>query len=485
MDSTHPSSPDFAVPTPEELGAFRDIIRRHTGLQFEAWRSRTIGNALCQRMTANGLNDVAAYLAILGDDRRRAEEFVALFDHITVNETFFFRYPAQFEHLRAVVMPALFKRQQAGGQPIRVWSAGCSTGEEPYSIGITALDLIGHAAAAHVQVFATDVSAAALDAARRGDYSARSLRLLSAAHRALYFRPSEGGRLRVVDAVRRMVQFSRSNFMDDLKRSKGLWDVIFCRNVLIYQAPEVVAQAYEGLWRSLRDDGVLFLGHSEAVDRNLFLAADAGALFVHRKRWGTAAPQAAATLSERYAAAAHAVPPAPVAAPHAAPDADRLFQEAWRLFAAEDFSRARECLDRLLEGNPVHLRGTLLRALVLLNQGHLDASVEECENALQVDPLAHEAYLLLGLNFARAGSGDIGVVHLRKAAYLAPDSCVVHFHLAEACRALGLREDALRAYRHAKATLEKAADAEIAAYVGGFGRPALAALLNDRLAAST
>ena len=478
-----------ARPLTSDVDAFRTLVQRLTGLHFDEWRRSTLETSLIARMWANNIADPGGYMDLLSDPARRGAELGDLLDLLTVNETCFFRYPFQFDFLREQALPALIEKRNKEGRAVCIWSAGCSTGEEPYSIAMATLDVLGSSWTDSVEIHANDVSTAALNAARRGEYSEKSLRLLDGAYRSKYFRQVADGRFAVCETVKRMVKFNQFSLVDAARQAMGWWDIIFCRNVLIYFAQGLATQILGGIAKCLADDGHLFVGHSELIDRTLFVPRDLEGAFVYRKvPAGTAAlaPRPVRATGNAPARPTRPRPPVKTTAPTAPPrgNPDKLFAEALERFDLEAYAQAQSQLDRLLRLFPRHVPGTLLRSNVYLNLGQHERSVEECEVVLQVDPLAFEAYLLLGMNFHRLAKPEAAIAELRKAAYIAPDSCAVQFHLAEAYRGSQMWSEARRAYQNALTTLAAADERDVRTYAGGFGKPTLKTYCEQMIASS-
>lgn len=183
---------------------------------------------------------------------------------MVTGETSFFRNASAFDRLRSTVFPALLKAR-AGERRLRIWSAGCSTGQEPYSIALTLLDNFSEARTWDVRILATDVSAPLLRLAEAGEYSAQDVsRGLDPHWLRTYFHQERHGRWRIGPDARRLVRFERHNLLDP-PRDHGAFDVILVRNVLIYFADGPRARVFAGLRTAIRDDGYLFLGESETI----------------------------------------------------------------------------------------------------------------------------------------------------------------------------------------------------------------------------
>lgn len=467
-------------PTASQINEFRSLIRQLTGLHFDDWRLDTLQRALLARMSAKAIGRVESYLALFEDSRQRVDELSALLDQITVSESYFFRYPVQFDFLRETALPSLLAQATKGRRLVRIWCAGCSSGEEPYSIALTALEMFGPDASRLVQILATDVSSAAITAARRAEYAVKSLRLLDDRLRDRYFRQVSGNRFALCDAIRHMVLFSKSNLLDDARQGLASWDLIFCRNVLIYFTPELGNEILERLCTCLSDGGYLFVGHSEIVKQKGLVPCRPEGAFVHQKASGQSSPAGSETTRGRRG-------PLPLDAPIASEirpvdDAEAILNSARDAFQREDYVRAADQLDRLLQSFPRHLPGTLLRANLHLNLGQHDRSVRECEVALQLDSFSAEAYMLLGMNLQRLSKPELAVAQLRKAAYLSPESCVVQFQLGEAYRGSKMIDHACRAYENALSLLPAASEREVREYSGGFGKTALKTFCEQMIA---
>jgi chemotaxis protein methyltransferase CheR len=215
-------------------------------------------------MERSGAASPAAYLAGVASD---AVEMEALINAFTINETYFYREEAQIAALATHMLPALVA-DRVPGSLVRIWSMPCSTGEEPYSIAIWLLENWAMVDAWHVDIVGSDIDTAALDRARRGVYGARALQRLPAAVRDRYFLPERDDEREIIDDLKESVQFRPANLIDPLAmRGQGRFDVIFCRNLLIYFDDDARRTAADQLFDSLNPGGYLCLGHTESMSR--------------------------------------------------------------------------------------------------------------------------------------------------------------------------------------------------------------------------
>jgi two-component system CheB/CheR fusion protein len=246
-----------------DSGARRDLLQRiheRSGIDFGSYKPATILRRLRGRMSATGHSTVAAYAAYVESD---AEEYARLVNSLLIKVTEFFRDPQFFEYLGDIVLPELIADAQAGGRELRIWSAGCSTGEEAYSLAISVAEILGEDAAwPDVRIFATDIDQEAIAFARRGVYSLASLESLPQSLRDRYFVQTEGG-YEVAKRLRAIMVFGEHDLGE--RHPFPRIDLVLCRNVLIYFARPMQQIALETFAFSLRPGGWLALGPSETV----------------------------------------------------------------------------------------------------------------------------------------------------------------------------------------------------------------------------
>jgi chemotaxis protein methyltransferase CheR len=265
------SDPRISLAADPAYAALKARIIARTGHHYYADKDDLLSDRLRRRFRALGVADAAAYAALL---ERAAEEWTALEAEITIGETFFFRYAEQFAALRATILPDRIAAR-AGERTLRIWSAGCSTGAEPYSLAILVHELLGPALPDwQVTILGTDISAEALATARAAEYGRWALRTSPPEERMRYFRavPARPGAAReggyaLREAYRRMVRFERRNLLELVENRAPPhldgFDLILCRNVLIYFDAETVAALMRAFGARLRGSGWLLIGHAE------------------------------------------------------------------------------------------------------------------------------------------------------------------------------------------------------------------------------
>ncbi len=251
--------------TDAEFRMFVDLVRDHCGLYFAPETRFLLERRLVRRLLALELRSFTAYHWRVRNSSPEDDELANLVDELTTNETYFFR---QIDQLRALVHEIFaelkMEREGRGGGPISVWCAGCSSGEEPYSLVMLARDA-GLEPGRDLRVYGSDISRRMLRKARSGIYREASFRETDESLRERYFSEKDG-QWRIADDVRRHVDFMRLNLLDRSAVSLlGSMDVILCRNVIIYFDAETTRRVIQTFFEKLKPGGHLLLGHSESL----------------------------------------------------------------------------------------------------------------------------------------------------------------------------------------------------------------------------
>jgi chemotaxis protein methyltransferase CheR len=248
--------------TEHELSEIRMLIEERTGIHFDASRERFFSTRVREHLRERGYSRGTELLRAA---RKTNVEYEALLEKLLTQETTFFRYPAVFEAFEKHVLPELHvKKFWRNPRTLRVWSAGCSTGEEPYSIAMTVLDTLSFADAWEVEILATDIGRQALKVAERGVYSGRSIASVNEKQLASHFSSLTGGH-QIKNRIRKIVSFAQMNLSSPVY--VGRMDLIFCMNVLIYFSEERRRALVQRFYDALEPGGYLFLGHSESISK--------------------------------------------------------------------------------------------------------------------------------------------------------------------------------------------------------------------------
>ncbi|MBE7729554.1 protein-glutamate O-methyltransferase CheR [Komagataeibacter sp. FXV3] len=256
---------------PAGLRRLLNAVTRRTGLHYYMDKADLLEQVVGARMALHGFRTCHDYLALLADGARGDREWRELESAITIGETFFFRYAEQFAALERTILPQLIRRA-AATRHLRIWSVGCSNGAEPYSIAILLTRLLEEAgmnpADWHIEILGTDISTRALEQARQAEFSAWTLRDIAPAQCAAWFTPVSPRIWRLHECYRRMVRFRYGNVLDLLRPDggpPGPFDLILCRNVLIYFAQAQAQALVHAMAGRLAPQGWILLGHSEPV----------------------------------------------------------------------------------------------------------------------------------------------------------------------------------------------------------------------------
>jgi len=254
------------IPLPDDVfRLLRDFIHGYCGIYFDDGSKFLLERRLGRRLEQRQLKSFEEYYHFLRYDRKREEELTILIDNLTTNETYFFRESPQLRAFAEEILPEL-RESLAGRKSLRIWSAGCSTGEEPYTIAMLLLESGDWWRDWQVEILGSDINQRVLHTARRGVYKKNAHRVTTPEMQKKYFIEEEKGDYRIVDAVRELVSFSYVNLLDPFKTSLiSNMDVIFCRNVIIYFDKEAKKKVIESFYDKLREGGHLLLGHSESL----------------------------------------------------------------------------------------------------------------------------------------------------------------------------------------------------------------------------
>lgn len=437
-----------------DFAAVRDYLAAEAGLAFDEARRAGLAAVVAERLRACDLPDVRAYVAWLSTTAGRAERQLLL-DAVTVQETQFFRNQPQMQALRRRVLPELLRRAAGRQRPLTIWSAGCSTGEEPYSLAMMLLELAPMlGAASGVRIVGTDVSAEAVRAAGRATYTGRTLEPVPAMVRDRWMERRPGGAYAVKEQARRLVEVRLHNLVSDpAPFGRGEVDLVVCRNVTIYFGRETTRQLVGTFHDVLAEGGYLLLGHSETLWQvsSAFTLVPMDGAFVYRRthdaRGGSPSRRTAPSRRVRPRPPLNGRGPSrpPVEPEQPAPPA------------------------------------LLTTARERLEAGDYPAAAAAAQQALTADPLLTPAYVVLGQARSTLGQDDVAVPPLRKAVYLDPADGNAHFLLAGALSRLGQHAGAAVSYRAAARAVSAMPAERAAALLGGRDAGQLAALC-ERLA---
>jgi chemotaxis protein methyltransferase CheR len=485
----------------DEFNTLRRILEKSAGLVHDESRRDALGFAIAGRLAVTGVDSVGSYLALLGGPTG-AFERQQLIDVVTIQETHFFRNPPQIRALRQHVLPELLKRSMAQGRRLTIWSAGCSTGEEPYSLAMLVRELMPMATREHVRIIGSDVSTTALDFAEAARYGARAVQMAEPIDLDRWF-DVDGDAFVVRQDVRDLVDLRLHNLITQPPPfDPGDIDLLLCRNVTIY-FNRATTKALMGRFHSaLGDGGYLFLGHSETLWQlsDAFTLVPLGDAFVYRRDDG---PRGRATLPDRRTEAGDAPillperrghserrrdPDLAVPSPPSSPSLPRRLSPppltlpqgqslpgGWPPVGVPPMtlptgqpSRALPSPRRPVSRSAAHTPEEFIAlAREALATGRYSDAVASAARAAKSDPMLVEPHLIGGEAMVNLGRDADAIKELRQAVYLQANSAPALLLLAGALDRQGEPAAAARAYRAAAATVAALPPEQVAGFFGG------------------
>lgn len=463
--------------TAEEHLLFHDLLIRHSGLHFERRNIKMLERGLDSRMTALRIASYHDYYQYLKLNMERRNELQKLLQFLTVGETFFFRYQGHFEALAKNTLAGLL--QYPAKKSLRIWSAGCSTGEEPYSIAMALMEAVPDWKKRDIRIFATDINNRSLKRAKEGVFSTWKMRVTPPSYQEKYF-TAIGESYLVNEEVKSLVDFFHCN-LQTLTTPGQFFDIIFCRNVLIYFTSATTKMVVEMFANSLNPGGYLYLGHSETlvnVSSKFDRYSQAGSFYYRKKTAAVATPAEGVTPRDLPPAgageksAALQLPAAVLlcSKPVETISPDHLFMKGLDLLHQERYSEAAEVMGEVMKLQPYHIGAILADGQIRLAQGKKEAALECCNRALALNDLLPGGYFLRGLVCEVDDRVDAAMEEYRKAVLLKIDFIMPHYQLGKLYFRAGDTKTSLRELRNSVKLLEKAVRGAVIPFSGGLSR---------------
>lgn len=413
------------------FSTLKNLIIERTGHFYYQDKDDLLWERVQARFRKTGVSDCAQYIALLSDSISGSDEWVRLEAEITIGETFFFRYAEQFAALRRIILPEIVERKKAERR-LRIWSAGCATGAEPYSIAILLKELLGEELQDwRINIIGTDINEGFLTAAREARFGQWALRSLSPEEKASYFLPLEGARWQLRPEFRTLVRFHRHNLLSLLDGTSPLqlteFDLILCRNVLIYFHPDTVSRVVGALRDRLVEDGWMLLGHAEhnPVFSGMMQALSLPGTIAYCRRPPSDRPSPPVFgIPETAPLPLPDFPLPDVSLPHVPsqpprkPDTGRVRRPAAAPARANDSAPPR--------GKP---RAFLTEIREKADRGDLSAAEALCREAIAANSLDATLYLLQGLVLQALDRPAAAEEALRRSLYLDKGFAVAHYYL--------------------------------------------------------
>jgi chemotaxis protein methyltransferase CheR len=433
-----------------ELSQFNELVARHLGLHFPRERWADLERGLSAAAEECGFKqDVEGYLQRLLSSVWTQGEMEVLAAYLTIGETYFFREEHSLKILQQRIVPELIRAQASRGRPVRIWSAGCATGEEPYSIAIVLSKLLAGLKHGGVEILATDINTRSLHKASEGIYSSWSFRGTPPWVRRTCFEIVAKDRAAIHSDLKKMVRFAPLNLTDDhyapLSNNTGGFDVIFCRNVLMYFTPIGMRKVIRQLHRYLAADGWLIVSATETSHElfSEFATVNFGDVTLYRK--------STASLPAAMGDVASSSTPLPewtiqATAPIGTSDCQIIQQshdqeavlliapfvshgEVLGLYEQGCYEAAGQKAAVLVSQNGRDAQAMFLLARICANQGKLAEALAWCDRALLVDKLAARVHYLRAMILEEQSSMAEALLALRHAVYAEPQFVLGHFAL--------------------------------------------------------
>jgi len=469
-------------PARKTLSLFGRFIARTMGLHIRDERLPDLAQKVAAACTDFGYQDPEACMLWLMSAPLSREQMEVLARTLTIGETYFLRDPRSYRALEEHVLPELISRRKRE-KCLRIWSAGCSTGEEPYSIAILLSRIIPDLKSWHIVLLATDINPDALERGRQGVYGQWSFRdappwLMD------YFKKRKDGRFEIIPRIREMVQFNYLNLAEDsypaLVNNTNAIDIIFCRNVMLYFEPATIRSVTAKFHNALLEGGWLFVSPTEIAHRSFdgFTCRSFPGALAFRKgdrdgEHGGSAPMPATTAAASGAAPEAALPACPtpllelpaIHGPEEIGDDNRdsggstpppdAYLEAVELYAAARYEPAAAKIREFLASRQDDADAMELLAKAYANLGKFAEARQSCEAAIAADRLRAPNHYLLSIILLEQGQMAEAAAALKRALYIDHDFVLAHFALGNLNRQAGRKKEAGRDFANALHLLEK------------------------------
>jgi chemotaxis protein methyltransferase CheR len=500
------------------------LLADRMGLHFVRERRLDLERGLRYAAPDLGCKDALACARHLLSGAITQAQIEILARHLTIGETYFFRDRPSFESLEQHIVPQLISARSAGERRLRIWSAGCSTGEEAYSIAIALCRCLSDWSGWNISILATDINPHALQKAANGVYTEWSFRDAAPGFKAEFFRQVAPGQFEIAPRIRSLVTFAYLNLVDDaypaLENNTNAMDVIFCRNVLMYFEPAHSLALLQRLRLCLIEGGWLFVSPVEALKVKLpnFVEVRLGDALAYRNERTRVQPAPLTPAPMHVSAPAHALGTdarararprtsplraSPPSSPHAERDVGTGAANARRaqtegppaqaeapvpnatsaLYQQGRYAEAADELEDLLRTRPAdaHIMGLLSRACA--NQGQLVEAARWAAQAAGADKLNPQWQYLLATILQEQGEDAEAVATFERAVYLDQHHAMAHFALGNLMRKLGRRKDSQRHLRNALSTVSRYRPQEILPESEGITAGRLAQIIESTIAA--
>ena len=486
----------------ENLSRLSKFVASRLGLSFPEERRRDLERGISSAAGELGFQDGAACAEWLLSSPVKRSHIEVLAGHLTIGETYFFRDRKTFQALEDSIFNELIQVRRKDGKHIRIWSAGCSTGEEPYSIAMLLSRMIPDLGGWNITILATDINVGSLRKAAEGLYGRWSFRGMEPRIEGEFFNKKPDGRLEVQSRIRKMVTFSYLNLIEDtypsLFNNTSAMDIVFCRNVLMYLVPELAMRVAQNFHRCLTNGGWLIVSPSELSAQLFpqFACLNFSGAMMYRKEsdssgtegcfprapGGPVVPFAQAgefnadLSADRCSEAGEArvvpdeksgFPIAVESVPSQVPERDEIYREAMGLYEAGSYAQAAKKIEGLLSRYPSDAGAMVLAARIQANCGKLAEALQWCEKAIAADKLRAGSHYLTATILLELGQAEDAAASLKRALYLDPNFIAAYVALGNISRQRRRYRESVKYFENALSLLSGRAAEEVLPEPGG------------------
>ena len=460
-----------------DLERLSAIVAEQMGLLFPPSRWKTLEQSFCNAARELGFKDVQECVSRFASPPPSKELVEAMACYLTVGETYFLREVRCMEILEGQIVPEIIKKRKGGEQRLRIWCAGCATGEEPYSIAILLHRMHATLRDWDISILASDINPNSLRKAREGIYTNWSFRTSPPWFKENFFRQTTNKGYELLPHIKEMVTFSSINLAEDcypsLVTDTNAIDVIFCRNVLMYFTPQLAARVVERFRRCLLDDGWLFVSPCETSNPSLaqFNQVSFPGATIYRKssdglssaepeKPGKPVPEnrgagGPGRLKQGIPKAVAKTTPAPPLSDAPAQEPASPYQKALALYERGAYGEAVEMVTEQLALDQNDTDALALLCRIHANEGKLADALDASDRALAADRLSAGLHYLRAVILQEQGVDDEAAASLKKALYLDQDLVLAHFTLANLEKRQGKVRESQRHFNNALALLDK------------------------------
>lgn len=459
----------------ENLLIIRELIQKRTGLFFPESKFLMLKKSIHSiflNAQATTFNEYIAYLA----SKKGEEHFKKLISLITINETYFFRGKEHFEILKNHLLPELIAKESSNSKTLSIWSAGCSTGEEAYSIAMIVKELIPEIDTWKINIIASDIDETALNTGRKGEYNRWSFRSVEPNIISKYF-TRKGDIYQVKEGYKPLVSFINHNLLSDPPPDAGngnnKFDIILCRNVTIYFKKETTMSIASKFHQCLREEGYLIVGHSEYSTDNYiqFKSRVLPNAIIYQKitsKKSTNDVPLPLPLARKISSNKPTVNYPPQSKNvnlhehrNAVSEETALFNEAIHYYNNKNYESAIDRFFRVLDINPENIRACWMLCHISANMGHYEDAIAWGNRCIMIDPLFKESYYILSIIHTEQKEFNEAINKLKKVIYIDPDFALGYFALGNIYALMHLRPQADECFKAASNMLKSKPSDEV------------------------